>query len=70
MGGGQKDNIVIRANQLTNFTFPFALQYNIADDPGHTVLTDLAAKCTGNTQLTVNYKITVRDLNVFEPSKY
>jgi len=59
IGGGQKDNIVIRANQLTNFTFPFALQYNIADDPGHAVLTDLAAKCVANTPVGVNYKITL-----------
>jgi len=59
IGSGQKNDINIRANQQTNFTFPFALQYKIANDPGQAVLTDLAAKCVGNTNVKVNYKITL-----------
>lgn len=59
LGTGEKDNINIGANQPTNFTFPFALQYKTADDPSKAVLTDLASKCVGGQDLKVNYKITV-----------
>jgi LEA14-like dessication related protein len=59
IGSGQENNIDIRANEQTNFTFPFTLQYTLADDPSHAVLTSLASKCLDNEDLTVNYKITL-----------
>jgi len=59
IGSGQKNDIVIRSNEQTNFTFPFTFQYTLASDPSRTVLTDLANKCTANQDLTVNYKITL-----------
>lgn len=65
IGGGEMNKIDFRSHTQTNFTFPMALQYNISADPGFNILIDLAKKCgivpgTSASDVTVNYKITVR----------
>jgi len=57
VGGGVKQNINIRSNAQTNFTFPFSLNYNVSDSSGTTVLTDIVAKCSANQDLTVKYNL-------------
>jgi len=63
VGGGKLQNIVFKPNQQTNVTFPFAIDYNVNEDPNYKILTDLAMKCgvNGGTQspITVTYKVTL-----------
>ncbi|KAF8911974.1 hypothetical protein CPB84DRAFT_1760926 [Gymnopilus junonius] len=64
VGGGQANNIVFKSNSQTNFTFPFALNYNSTADPGGAIILDLAQKCgvtPGSTKsnINVNYSITL-----------
>ncbi|KAJ7063408.1 hypothetical protein C8F01DRAFT_1132896 [Mycena amicta] len=61
VGGGTATNIVLSANQETNFTFPFSIDYSTSKDPTNAILLDLAKKCgilgTPKSDLTVDYKI-------------
>jgi len=57
VGGGVKQNIDIKSNTQTNFTFPFSLDYNIADTSGTAVLQDIVTKCNANQDLTVKYNL-------------
>ncbi|OCH95559.1 hypothetical protein OBBRIDRAFT_830826 [Obba rivulosa] len=61
IGTGEVDHIDIKANQRTNFTLPFALQYNVTTDPNGAILQDLAKRCglegSSTGDLSVNYKI-------------
>lgn len=59
VGGGVKQNIDIKSNTQTNFTFPFSLNYNISDTSGTAVLKDIVAKCTAKQDLTVKYNLKV-----------
>jgi hypothetical protein len=62
IGGGDSKNIVIKSNQQTNFTFPFAINYKTSLDPRNLILVDLATKCGvlgAKSDITVDYKITV-----------
>lgn len=57
VGGGVKNNVDIKSNTQTNFTFPFSLDYNVTDTSGTSVLRDIVAKCTANEDLTVKYDL-------------
>ncbi|KAF5380861.1 hypothetical protein D9615_004047 [Tricholomella constricta] len=62
LGEGISKDVVFRANQLTNWTFPFAIQYKTTDDPQGLILQDLASKCGvggAKSNIKVNYKITL-----------
>ncbi|EMD38550.1 hypothetical protein CERSUDRAFT_113728 [Gelatoporia subvermispora B] len=63
IGQGEVDHIDIKANRQTNFTLPFALQYNITDDPSGAILKDLLQKCgiegSSTGDISVNYKISL-----------
>ncbi|KAJ3568644.1 hypothetical protein NP233_g5585 [Leucocoprinus birnbaumii] len=59
IGGGTSTNVVFPANSQTNWTFPFDVQYETANDPGGKVLSDLLNKCGANKQnLDIDYTIT------------
>ncbi|TFK76310.1 hypothetical protein BDN72DRAFT_954077 [Pluteus cervinus] len=62
IGGGESNNVVFKSHTLTNWTFPFSIDYQVAKDPGGQIILDLSRKCglSGTPgQLTVNYKITL-----------
>ncbi|KAJ7343356.1 hypothetical protein DFH08DRAFT_224392 [Mycena albidolilacea] len=63
VGGGNATNVVFGSTAETNFTFPFAINYQTSLDPKNLILVDLAEKCgiLGSTKsdLKVHYKITV-----------
>lgn len=62
IGEGISNDVVFHANELTNWTFPFSINYKTTSDPNGLILTDLSSKCgvTGvKTNLNVNYKITL-----------
>ncbi|KAJ8486963.1 hypothetical protein ONZ45_g14492 [Pleurotus djamor] len=62
IGGGSQKDIVFKSNSQTNWTFPFAIVYNRANDPNNQVLVDLASRCGiggARRQITVDYKITL-----------
>lgn len=63
VGEGILNDVVIRTNTQTNLTFPFSLNYNIANDPQRTILLDLGQKCgvTGTpSDISVNYRLTLQ----------
>ncbi|ORZ13088.1 hypothetical protein BCR42DRAFT_419152 [Absidia repens] len=43
IGGGEKDNVVIGKNQVTNFTFPFTLNIDMTKDQA--IINDIFSKC-------------------------
>ncbi|CAO3588037.1 unnamed protein product [Absidia cylindrospora] len=45
LGGGEKDNVVIAKQQVTTFTFPFAINIDISDPNDQSILNDLFSKC-------------------------
>jgi hypothetical protein len=47
------------AHSTTTFTFPFTITYTQSIDPSSAIITDIAEKCLGQTDLTVNYQLTV-----------
>jgi hypothetical protein len=61
VGGGFLANQFVSSNAITNFTFPFSIQYDPTTDTNNAMLTDIATKCglLGGTKqpLTINYKI-------------
>jgi len=57
VGGGVQQNIDIRSNTQTNFTFPFSLNYNTSDTSGTAVLQDIVTKCSAKQDLTVKYNL-------------
>ncbi|KAG2187372.1 hypothetical protein INT44_005058, partial [Umbelopsis vinacea] len=61
VGGGFLANQFVPSNAITNFTFPFSIQYDPTTDTNNAMLTDIATKCGllgGSKQpLTINYKI-------------
>lgn len=57
VGGGVKQNVDIKSNTQTNFTFPFSLNYNTSDTSGTAVLQDIISKCTAKQDLTVKYNL-------------
>jgi len=62
IGGGTSRNVVFKSNALTNWTFPFTVDYKLAKDPGGLIIIDLARKCGlvgPKSDLTVKYKITL-----------
>jgi len=63
IGGGESKDVVFKANTANQtWTFPFAIEYKQASDPGNQIISDLAQKCgSGGTRgdLTVKYKITL-----------
>ena len=65
LGGGTANDIIFKNGERTNFTFPFALSYSPLVDSSGQVLADIAKKCGAlggqKSDLSVNYKITVRD---------
>jgi len=66
IGSGNEGNIVFPSHTTTTFDFPFTIDYQRALDPDNLILVDLATKCgiLGNpSDISVNYKITVRDDN-------
>lgn len=67
MGGGEARNIEFKSGEQTNFTFPFALAYRAADDPGSAVFADLGQKCgfgdSRRQNIVINYKLTVGALS-------
>jgi hypothetical protein len=59
VGGGVRQNIDIKANTQTNFTFPFSLSYSASDTSGTAVLQDIVTKCGAKADLTVKYNLKV-----------
>lgn len=59
VGGGVEQNIDIKSNTQTNFTFPFSLNYNTSDTSGSAVLQDIINKCNAKQDLTVKYNLKV-----------
>jgi len=63
LGDGMQTNLVFKSHSTTNFTFPFAVKYKRSEDPGRTIVKDLASRCglIGSTKqdIQVNYKITL-----------
>jgi hypothetical protein len=61
VGGGFLASQFVPSNAVTNFTFPFSIQYDPTTDTNNAMLTDIATKCglLGGTKqsLTINYKI-------------
>ena len=64
MGGGEARDIVFKSGEETDFTFPFALRYSQAKDPGAAVFAQLGQKCGfgggARQNIVINYKLTVR----------
>lgn len=64
VGGGSIKDIVFKSDSTRNVTFPFAIEYKMASDPGYRVLADLANKCAvfggSKSNIVVNYDLTVR----------
>lgn len=60
-GGGTVKDLEIKSNQLTEFNFPFTLNYTDAIDPNGAILDDITSKCITNkaTNLQLQYKISV-----------
>lgn len=60
-GGGSLKDLTIKANQRTEFTFPFTLNYTDSIDPNGAILSDIMTKCGGNkaNNLKVDYTISV-----------
>ncbi|KAG6884604.1 hypothetical protein C0992_006038, partial [Termitomyces sp. T32_za158] len=61
VGEGDSKNVVFKANQLTNWTFPFNITYKSTDDPQGLIIRDLASRCGVNgpkSNVEVNAKIT------------
>ncbi|KAF7729719.1 hypothetical protein EC973_003797 [Apophysomyces ossiformis] len=62
LGGGEKDNVKIESNAITNITFPFGLSVNIKDQAYQSVVNDILTKCGvfgGQKQsITVDYDVT------------
>ncbi|KAH0583758.1 hypothetical protein J132_00769 [Termitomyces sp. J132] len=62
VGEGDAKNVVFKANQLTNWTFPFTITYKTTDDPQGRIIQDLGSKCgaTGpKSNIDVTYTITL-----------
>ena len=62
IGKGTAQDVVFHAHSLTNWTFPFAINYTTTLDPDRQILLDLARKCGGTgakSNLSVSYKITL-----------
>jgi len=63
VGGGTESDITFHAHSQTNFTFPFAINYQTSLDPNNKIITDIATKCGfiggSKSQISVNYKITL-----------
>ncbi|KAG6824556.1 hypothetical protein H0H93_001905, partial [Arthromyces matolae] len=61
VGEGDSKNVVFKANQLTNWTFPFTLDYRTTSDPQGLIVRDIATKCGvlgTKSNINVNYRIT------------
>ena len=63
IGSGLITDLVFKAHETTNFTFPFTIKYKESLDPNHKIIIDIATKCgfvgSAKTNIKVNYKITV-----------
>jgi len=62
IGNGTANNIALTSMATTNFTFPFAIDYQTSLDPNNKILVDLAEKCGiigTKSNLKVQYKITL-----------
>ncbi|GAB5587822.1 hypothetical protein Unana1_02722 [Umbelopsis nana] len=61
VGGGYLASQGVASNAVTNFTFPFSIQYDPTNDKNQAMLSDIATKCglLGGQKkpLTVNYKL-------------
>ena len=67
IGSGVAHNVHFRPHSLTNWTFPFAINYTTTLDPNRLILVDLAEKCgvTGQkSNLSVSYKIKVTSMEI------
>ncbi|KAH8554238.1 hypothetical protein BGW37DRAFT_483950 [Umbelopsis sp. PMI_123] len=63
VGSGEKDNVHIGSQSITNITFPFQIEYDPEQATSQAMMLDIFQKCgiLGGTKsdLTVNYKVTV-----------
>jgi len=63
VGSGNANNVVFGSDAETNFTFPFAINYQTSLDPSGKILLDIAEKCgilsPTKSDLQVQYKITL-----------
>ncbi|KAI8090442.1 hypothetical protein BDF21DRAFT_411286 [Thamnidium elegans] len=61
VGGGVIHNVNIKSYGISNFTFPFSIEYNPIKDEGYAMLIDIATKCGllgGESQdLTIDYDL-------------
>ena len=66
VGGGTATDVLFKSGSQTNFTFPFALTYNPVNDASGQVLADIATKCAQQSDISVNYQLTVSsDMTLF-----
>ncbi|KAF5373630.1 hypothetical protein D9758_000645 [Tetrapyrgos nigripes] len=64
VGEGSKSNVVFHSQSNSTMTFPFNVEYKFANDPGYSVLLDMASKCGvfnsgARSNFVINYKITI-----------
>ncbi|KAF9976339.1 hypothetical protein BGZ73_008769 [Actinomortierella ambigua] len=63
IGGGEVQNARFPSKATTDLNFPLSATYNVAQDPGYTVVSDIANRCglTGNVRqkLQINYDLTL-----------
>ncbi|KAI9288794.1 hypothetical protein BC943DRAFT_272343 [Umbelopsis sp. AD052] len=63
VGEGEKDNVHIGSQSITNITFPFQIEYDPAQSGSQAMMLDIFQKCGilggAKSDLTVNYKVTV-----------
>ena len=66
-GGGTLKDLEIKSNKLTEFNFPFTLNYTDSIDPNGDILSDITTKCITNkaNNLQVQYKIAVIPFSLF-----
>lgn len=60
IGGGSLANVKFPSDETAFIQFPFTINYSLAEDTGLVVIKDLATKCAGSSDLTVDYDLTVR----------
>jgi len=70
VGGGHMANVKFPSHTTAYIQFPFSVQYQVSNDPGLTILKDLATKCGATSDITVNYDLTlkIRIIALISPS--
>jgi LEA14-like dessication related protein len=59
IGGGQENDVTFPSHSNQNFTFPFSIQYTTTMASSSQILADLLTKCDANSDITVDYDLTL-----------